>query len=325
MPSTAVTSALPITANCTSCSGVQLTLAPRSSAVVTPLLRRQLRRDRGTVDARQRLQHEARDRHQRAGVAGRHARLRRAVLDEVDRRRASTSPSSCAARRPAARPSRRLRCAAWIVHAVARGRARLAPAPPRSGASRPTRITRASGVSSRNASAAGIVTGGTVVASHRVNGDRDGHVLASSSGKSCRLRACARLLGPTRIVPLHAAAGTCASRRYRRPRTPVSAPPAPSTRDCREQPARPFGCVKSAAPTRLRSSRVAVEPRQVELLVGLGLDDLLAAIVAAGADVMAQVRLAADRLDGERRARSGNRARDACRASTATSCSAGQP
>ncbi len=37
MPSTAAASALPITANCTSCSGVQLTLAPRSSTVVTPV------------------------------------------------------------------------------------------------------------------------------------------------------------------------------------------------------------------------------------------------------------------------------------------------
>ena len=37
MPSTAVASALPITANWTSCAGVQFTLAPRSSAVVTPL------------------------------------------------------------------------------------------------------------------------------------------------------------------------------------------------------------------------------------------------------------------------------------------------
>ena len=41
------------------------------------LARRQLRCDRGTVDTGQRLQHEARDRHERAGVAGRHARLRR--------------------------------------------------------------------------------------------------------------------------------------------------------------------------------------------------------------------------------------------------------
>ena len=36
MPSTAVTSALPMTANWTSCSGVQLTFAPRSSTVVSP-------------------------------------------------------------------------------------------------------------------------------------------------------------------------------------------------------------------------------------------------------------------------------------------------
>ena len=35
--------------------------------------------------------------------------------------------------------------------------------------------------------------------------------------------------------------------------------------------------------------------------VGLGLDDLLAAVVAARADMVAQMHLAADRLDGERR------------------------
>jgi hypothetical protein len=51
MPSTAVASALPMTANCTSCAGVQLTLAPRSSAVGDALARGQLRRDGGTVDA----------------------------------------------------------------------------------------------------------------------------------------------------------------------------------------------------------------------------------------------------------------------------------
>src|SRR5271165_2275452 len=43
-------------------------------------------------------------------------------------------------------------------------------------------------------------------------------------------------------------------------------------------------------------------PRRKRLLrVALGLDDLLAAIVAAGADVMAQVHFPADGLDGERR------------------------
>ena len=41
--------------------------------------------DRRPVDARQGLQHEARDRHQRAGVAGAHARMRLAALYEVDR------------------------------------------------------------------------------------------------------------------------------------------------------------------------------------------------------------------------------------------------
>ncbi len=85
MWSTADASAEPITANCTSCCGVQFTFAPRSSTVTIALLRRQLRCDRRTIDAGQRLQHEARDRHQRAGVAGRHAGLRITVLDEVDR------------------------------------------------------------------------------------------------------------------------------------------------------------------------------------------------------------------------------------------------
>ncbi len=46
--------------------------------------RRQLRRDGGPVDAGQGLEHEARNRHQGAGVAGRDASLRRPVLDEID-------------------------------------------------------------------------------------------------------------------------------------------------------------------------------------------------------------------------------------------------
>ena len=45
--------------------------------------RRQLRGDGRPVDAGQRLQHEARDRHQRAGIAGGDAGLRRAVLHQV--------------------------------------------------------------------------------------------------------------------------------------------------------------------------------------------------------------------------------------------------
>ena len=49
------------------------------------LLRRQLRSDRRTVDAGQRLEHEASDGHQCAGIAGGYAGLRRPVLDQVDR------------------------------------------------------------------------------------------------------------------------------------------------------------------------------------------------------------------------------------------------
>ncbi len=41
--------------------------------------------DRGPVDAVERLEHEARDRHQRAGIAGRDGGLGGAVLDLVDR------------------------------------------------------------------------------------------------------------------------------------------------------------------------------------------------------------------------------------------------
>ena len=52
--------------------------------MVTPFLLGKLRRDRRPVDARQRFQHEARDGHQRTGVAGRDAGVGRAVLHQVD-------------------------------------------------------------------------------------------------------------------------------------------------------------------------------------------------------------------------------------------------
>ena len=74
-------------------------------------------RDRRPVDAVDGLQHVARDRHQRAGVAGRDAGLRerRPVgvrLDLARRRRAATNPSCGAAPSRPSRSSRRPRLAA---------------------------------------------------------------------------------------------------------------------------------------------------------------------------------------------------------------------
>ena len=62
---------------------------------------REQRRDRRPVDARQRLQHEFRDRHQRAGVAGRNDAVGAAVGDRIDRQPHARSP-------PGAQRQRRL-------------------------------------------------------------------------------------------------------------------------------------------------------------------------------------------------------------------------
>ena len=81
---------------------------------------------------------------------------------------------------------------------------------------------------------------------------------------------------------------------------------------------------RAPAGPRVRS-RAPHSPPARAGLVALGLDDLLAAVVAGRADVMAQVHLAGGRLDRERRVGQRDRASGACRASTATSCSAGRP
>ena len=76
LPSTAATSALPITANCSRCSaravdvGAEVEHGGEAVALV-----RHHGRDRRPVDAVDGLQHVARHRHQRAGVAGRDAGL----------------------------------------------------------------------------------------------------------------------------------------------------------------------------------------------------------------------------------------------------------
>ena len=110
MPSTAATSAVPITANWTSCSGVQLTLAPRSSTVMTPPLRVGScaaiagRSMPGSVFSTKReIAISA------PVLPGGHAGLRGLVLDQVDRdaHRRILLPAQRVA--PAARASRRLR------------------------------------------------------------------------------------------------------------------------------------------------------------------------------------------------------------------------
>jgi hypothetical protein len=70
-PCIAAASAAPITANCSRCSAVQSTLAPRSSTVVVPIgLVGHGVGDGGAFDAFHRLQHVAGHGHQGTGVAG---------------------------------------------------------------------------------------------------------------------------------------------------------------------------------------------------------------------------------------------------------------
>ena len=158
MPSTAVTSALPMTANWTSCSGVQLTLAPRSSAVVTPLRV-------GSCDA----------------IAGRSMpgsvfSTKRAIAISAPVLPADTHACACPSRtrliatridesfflRNASAGGSSIAttsAAAWtVIRSRAGERARASACVRGSGS--PTRMARAAGVSSRNASVAGTVTEG---------------------------------------------------------------------------------------------------------------------------------------------------------------------
>ena len=74
-------------------------------------------------------------------------------------------------------------------------------------------------------------------------------------------------------------------------------------RDAGSLPAPAARCVRRGAAGAARGAQTAT------LLVGLGLDDLLAAVVAGGADVMAAVHLAGHRLERERRRGEGSCAR----------------
>ena len=158
MPSTAVASALPMTANWTSCSAVQLTFAPRSSAVVTPLRVGSCdaiagRSMPGSVFSTNRaiaISAPVLPADTHACAAPSLTRFTATRIDEsFFRRSASAGGSSIATTSEHA----------WMLaRSFAGERARASACA--SGASSPTRITRASGVASRNASAAGIVTGG---------------------------------------------------------------------------------------------------------------------------------------------------------------------
>ena len=157
IPSIAVTRALPITANCTRCSGVQLTLAPRSSTVVSPFFV-------GSCDA----------------IAGRSipgsvlstkramaisapvlpAETQACALPSLTRLIATLIDESFFFRSASAGGSSIVTTsvAGWMV-TRSRARERERASACTRGASRPTRITRASGWSSRNWSDAATVTG----------------------------------------------------------------------------------------------------------------------------------------------------------------------
>ena len=282
MPSTAAASAVPITANCTSCSGEQLTFAPRSSTVTTPPSRVGScaaiagRSMPGSVFSTKReiaISAPVLPAEMQACATSSLTRLIATRIDESFFFRSASAGGSCISTTSLAA------CSDSRTSAGDLSRASTAF----SGASRPTAITRASGVSSRNCSAAGSVTAGPwsppIASTATVTGMWNGLVALDRWGAppACRERASGQFTRPR------------ARRGSDGPRRGTDRAPAPG------------------------------------LLVGLGLDDLLAAVEAVGADVVAQVRLAGDRLDRQRRAWSGNRARGACRASTATSCSAGQP
>ena len=157
MFSTAETSALPITANCTSCSGEQLTLAPRSSAVVTPLRVGNCdamagRSMPGNVFSTKRAMAISAPVLPADTQACAVPSLTRLMATRIDEsfflRSASAGGSSIAT----------TSVAAWMTMRSRADERALASACV-SGASSPTRITRASGNSSRNLSAAGSVTG----------------------------------------------------------------------------------------------------------------------------------------------------------------------
>ena len=189
MPSTAATSALPITANWTSCSGVQLTLAPRSSTVVDA--RRASAAAPRSPDGRCRAASSARSarspsarrccrRETQACATSSLTRLIATRIDESFFLRSASAGGSCIATTSLAGVQRQRDRAPASVEP--------ARAPPRAASSSPTsdhpRVRR----SSRNRSAAGTRDRGTVVAPHRVDGYRDGIARSAGSGVAARGR-----------------------------------------------------------------------------------------------------------------------------------------
>ena len=169
---------------------MQSTLAPRSSMQVRPRSVGRMEAMAGRSIAGQRLQNEARDRHQRAGVAGADAGiapsplLTRSIATRMDE---SLLPRSAEA---GARPSRRLRSHAAPERARRRSaasRVQLAfDAPARV---RPGRRWRSRMRPQRICRAAGTVTCGAVIASHAIEGDRDAHRIAHGAVRLTRRQA----------------------------------------------------------------------------------------------------------------------------------------
>ena len=158
MPSTAVTSALPMTANWTSCCGVQLTLAPRSSAVVTPLRVGSCeamagRSMPGSVLSTKReiaISAPVLPADMQACATPSLTRLTATRIDESFFPRSALAGASC------------ISTTSLAACTLARWSAgdRVAESSPRTSFSRPTRMTRAPGWSSRKRSDAATVTRG---------------------------------------------------------------------------------------------------------------------------------------------------------------------
>ena len=83
-PSTLRAKTSPITANCASVAESQSMLAPRSSITLSPRTVGTIEPIAGPADARQRLERELGQRHERAGVARRDHAVRRLLAHGVD-------------------------------------------------------------------------------------------------------------------------------------------------------------------------------------------------------------------------------------------------
>ena len=156
--STADTSAVPITANCSSCSGEQLTLAPRSSTVVTPLRVGSCEAiaGRSTPGSVFRTKREIAIRapvlpaETQASARPSFTRLIATRIDESFFRRSASAGGSCISTTSDAGSTARRDFAGDLIF----------PRTAASGSGRPTAMTRASGCAVRKSIAAGSVTEG---------------------------------------------------------------------------------------------------------------------------------------------------------------------